>query len=342
MLAALLLPSLWSRDSGVGNEPLYSPYISSPNAAAGAQAVNRSSIAALAFLVWDILITTDEEVKLMWPRSWSYIKFAYFFIRYVPAMVEVSILLIGTELTPSFHFTSHDCYIWQIYQGVAVSLILTTVDTILVLRVHALYHGSVVMQWVVGLFFAIELVGMAVGLALTLPKITYDGLCLVINVPRTIIIYAAGAIVFQAVLFLVTMYKFILAIRSGWGDVPLIVLLTRDGTWAFCLLFFGYAGHLLLYALHNPNYAGVLYGWILTIFSFSGYRILLNLNSLANEISGLNPTSNRPTDTNIRFSTRFSHLPTTTCNSYELNSQVCTSGGQTFESSHISTLALEP
>ena len=45
-----------------------------------------------------------------------------------------SILLIGTELTPSFHFTSHDCYIWQIYQGVAISLILTAVDTILILR----------------------------------------------------------------------------------------------------------------------------------------------------------------------------------------------------------------
>ena len=45
------------------------------------------------------------------------------------------------------------------------------------------------------------------------------------------------AILFQAILFALTVYKFILAIRDGWGDVPLIVLLTRDGTWAFCLLF---------------------------------------------------------------------------------------------------------
>ena len=45
-----------------------------------------------------------------------------------------SILLIGTELTPPFNFTPHDCYIWQIYQGVALSLILIAVDTILILR----------------------------------------------------------------------------------------------------------------------------------------------------------------------------------------------------------------
>ena len=47
----------------------------------------------------------------------------------------------------------------------------------------------------------------------------------------------AAAIIFQALLFAVTIYKFILAARDGWGDVPLLVLLTRDGTWAFCLLF---------------------------------------------------------------------------------------------------------
>ena len=49
--------------------------------------------------------------------------------------------------------------------------------------------------------------------------------------------YRTAAILFQAMLFSVTIYKFILAVRDGWGDVALIVLLTRDGTWAFCLLF---------------------------------------------------------------------------------------------------------
>jgi hypothetical protein len=84
MMLASLLPSLWVRESGVGEEPLYSPYITSPTVAAAAQAVNRSSgeswmdysirhwltfsrivVAALAFLVWDILITTDEEVTFL-------------------------------------------------------------------------------------------------------------------------------------------------------------------------------------------------------------------------------------------------------------------------------------
>ena len=117
------------------------------------------------------------------------------------------------------------------------------------------------MRRLVPSFFLIEIVGMVVGLALSLPNITYDNLCLVIDAPHTLIIYAydfsfhivhsihpsiliddydasrAAAIFFQALLFAVTIYKFILAVRDGWGDVPLLVLLTRDGTWAFCLLF---------------------------------------------------------------------------------------------------------
>jgi len=310
---ASLLPSLLVRESGVGEGPLYSPYITSPSVAASAQVVNRGSIAALAFLVWDILITTDEEVKFVWPRSWSYTKAIYFFIRYIPVMVEASNLLIGTELTPIFHFTPHDCYIWIVYQTVALSLILTAVDTILILRVYALYHGNVVMRWVVPSLFLIEIVGVVVGLALSLPKFTYNNLCVVINAPRTLIIYAVAAILFQAMLFAATIYKFILAVRDGWGDVPLLVLLTRDGTWAFCLLFFGYASYLALYSLQDPAYAGVMYGWVLTIFSFCGYRILLNLHNLVNNTSGdLSSTTNPPKDTTIQFSTQC----LTTANSY--------------------------
>lgn len=43
MMLSSLLPSLWVRESGFGEEPLYSPYILSPSVALAAQAVNRSS-----------------------------------------------------------------------------------------------------------------------------------------------------------------------------------------------------------------------------------------------------------------------------------------------------------
>ncbi|PPQ87463.1 hypothetical protein CVT25_008199 [Psilocybe cyanescens] len=343
-MSALLF---WSRLNG--DPPLYSPY-HSENTAQAAQAVNRSSVAALTFLVWDILITMDDEVKLIWPRTWNYTKYVYFLARYLPVMAQISILFIGTELTPHFHFTPHDCYIWQIYQGVVASVIVAAVDTILILRVHALFHGHHTIRRLVAVFYALEIIGMVVGLALALPGVTYDDLCLVLSVPRTLIIYGGSTIIFQFFLFGLTLYKFIEAARLGWGDVPLIVLLVRDGTWAFFLLFFVYVGQLGLYAVPNSAYAGVLYGWLLTAFSFSGYRILHNLNRLADHmgVSQGHGSNTRPTDTNIQFSTQLFNTERQTSyapeDSFELSQtsrgESSQFGKRTYESSQISTLSL--
>ncbi|KAF9567978.1 hypothetical protein CPC08DRAFT_757861 [Agrocybe pediades] len=285
----------WNRAT-TGDQPLYSPYRSA-DIAAGAQAVNRSS----AFLVWDILITVDDEVQLIWPRTWSYTKVVYFIVRYLPVLVQISILFIGTEITPQFHFTPHDCYIWQIYQGVAASMVIAIVDTVLVLRVHALYHGHQIVRRVVAVFYVLEIAGMAVGLALTLPGITFDNVCLVVGVPRTIIIYGGSSIIFQFILFGFTLYKFVQAARSGWGDVPLVMLLMRDGTWAFFLLLVAYVGQLCLYAVPKPAFDGILYGWLLTAFSIAGYRILLNLKNAA----GAENRNTRSMMTDIQFTIQF-------------------------------------
>jgi hypothetical protein len=45
-----------------------------------------------------------------------------------------SILFVGTELTPQFHFTPHDCYLWQVWQGVSAMTVMTAVDIILIVR----------------------------------------------------------------------------------------------------------------------------------------------------------------------------------------------------------------
>ncbi|KAF9260934.1 hypothetical protein L218DRAFT_1002249 [Marasmius fiardii PR-910] len=77
---------------------------------AGAQMVNRSSVGALAFLFYDVCLTFDEEVELFWPyvgsvsilessdwkngvwirRNWTFMKFNFFFLRYVPLLAQIA------------------------------------------------------------------------------------------------------------------------------------------------------------------------------------------------------------------------------------------------------------
>jgi len=55
--------------------------------------------------------------------------------------------------------------------------------------VHALYHGHRIVRRVVAVCYVFELAGIAVGLALSLPGVTFDNLCVVVGVPPTLIIY---------------------------------------------------------------------------------------------------------------------------------------------------------
>lgn len=92
----------------------------------------------------------------------------------------------------------------------------------------------------------------------------------------------ACPIAYQTFLFIVTMCKFVGAVRSGWGSVPIVQLLARDGTWAFMLLFGTSSSDTLvralltsvqgvaiseaaLYALAAEAYTGFLYGSALLV-----------------------------------------------------------------------------
>ncbi|KAJ7209685.1 hypothetical protein GGX14DRAFT_631518 [Mycena pura] len=246
----------------------------------------RSSLAALTWLLYDICITLDDEIKLVWPKPWTRMKVLFLFIRYVPLFVQISILVIGSpELTPRFHFTAHACFIWQVYQGVASLVIFAAVDYVLILRVYALYHNNKTLQKLVLVVFALEVSAMCIGLGLSFPGIQFDEICVVESISKLLLISGltesqSRTAIIPNLLFGLTVYKFIHAVRNGWSDTPLVSLIMRDGTWAFFMLFAILVGAASLYSLKNHFFTGIVYGWLLSVFSFAGYRVLLNLDRI--------------------------------------------------------------
>lgn len=53
------------------------------------------------------------------------------------------LLLVGSELSPHFHFTPHDCFAWGVYQGVAAGVVVVVVDSILILRGKFIYFSGI-------------------------------------------------------------------------------------------------------------------------------------------------------------------------------------------------------
>ena len=97
---------------------------------------------------------------------------------------------------------------------------------------------------------------MMVTLIFAVPSVRFDATCTVVRSPPSLIIfayghdilltasaililvfYSAAFVSFESVLFILTLLKFLVALRSGWGRTPVVFLLVRDGTWAFILIF---------------------------------------------------------------------------------------------------------
>ncbi|KAL0950316.1 hypothetical protein HGRIS_010291 [Hohenbuehelia grisea] len=276
--------------------------MSSVDEALGFQAVNRSSIASLAFLVWDIFITLDEEVHLIWPNRWTYMKFLYFFVRYFALCVQIALLFTGSDISRHFHFSISDCNIWGNFQAASAMVISLGVDWILVLRVDALYCANRGVRFLLASLLLFETICMGLGLGLMAGGTIYDQNCTVLDVPKALIIYGVSTLIVQLILFILSAVRFIAHARSDSSRIPLLSLVVRDGAWAFFLVAAVEVGHGALFEVKNRAFSGVLYCWALTIFSFSGYRILLNLQTLAPEKS--RASTQMTTDIELQFASQ--------------------------------------
>jgi hypothetical protein len=148
---------------------------------------------------WHFLTSPVSRKRL------SFTTCLYYFIRYFPVCVLVyvrycdayrsltprrSILFVGTELTPAFHFTPHDCFLWQVWQGIGAAATAAALDVVLMLRVYAMYERSRTIFFVLAGGFAVEIACMVAGLVLALPRIEFDEICVVLHVSDSLIIYA--------------------------------------------------------------------------------------------------------------------------------------------------------
>jgi hypothetical protein len=140
-------------------------------------------------------------------------------------------------------------------------------------QVHALYDRNRYVTLPLIVLFLAENVAMTNALIIVVPGVRFDASCTVTRSPSTLVIFAydnvffldpsaiahyaikscnsAAFILFETILFLLTLAKFLIALRDGWGRTPVVHLLMRDGTWAFILIF-GPPSHIFL-TLYVPH-----------------------------------------------------------------------------------------
>ncbi|KAF9458736.1 hypothetical protein BDZ94DRAFT_1269926 [Collybia nuda] len=278
----------------------------------GLQVCNYSSMGALTFTVFEIILSIDEEVEQIWRKPWTNLKRLYLIIR----IISLGSQFISTGITLSSPreatHSLRDCRMLAGFQGASSQVLMMAVQVILVLRVQALYYENTSLKYTLyGLFFA-EVVAMTLLFALSMPGILYGSHCVITSFPGIASGFLVSPILFELLLFVMTMIKFYNTVREGWGEEHVLSRFLKDGVWAFALPFIMLIVNTFCMTFLSGALASVAYSWAIAIPGFAGCRLILNMSHLL-ERNETFPRSSAVADTLI-----FTDGAATDLNTYEL------------------------
>ncbi|OCH93363.1 hypothetical protein OBBRIDRAFT_790388 [Obba rivulosa] len=277
--------------------------------AADARADSYAGVAAFTFIAYDTLIHLPDEIHYIWQAPNTWVNWAYLFIRYVPIFAEGSLITIITSDSTGIHFTTRGCRDWVIYQGAVVEAITIAVEVILVLRVYALYGRSQLMLAILGALFIGEVAVMINALCHTIPRMTFTPQCIITGAPSIFMSYWLSSLAFETILFALTLYKFFRSLKMLSGDTTILVAFVRDGTWAYALIFVTMLLNSLMYQYNKTPLAGICYFWAVSVFSFAGSHVLLNIRKIGRASSLPQNSSFWSTGTEFEFTSWHISMP---------------------------------
>ncbi|KAF8161221.1 hypothetical protein B0H34DRAFT_371312 [Crassisporium funariophilum] len=272
-----------------------------------------ASYAGLAFLCWEILITFQDEIDLMWaqPRKLTIVKLLYFFVRYFALGIQINNSVVSGILITRYPVHERICRLWLTYQVLTVYSLLGAVDLILMIRVYAFYNRK---RWIgvlmiVLLFFRVGL--SCASAAMTVPTQGFNDACLNDIVPSVVMYcFIVGEFMMQSIILGLTFFKQFIAFRAGWARTPLVALLCRDGATTFTIIMSVLIGT-MVYArfgyLHES--AHIVFPSFVSVMSCVGCRLIISMQKL---VRPEEPQSSFDPDDSHEFTTIIESLWTRT------------------------------
>ncbi|KAH7922662.1 hypothetical protein BV22DRAFT_643403 [Leucogyrophana mollusca] len=241
----------------------------------GIDVLTASSASALSFLVWESCTTLDDEVEYIWSKSYtSPIKWLYLFARYIGLGALVATPYLGYRSALS-------CRGWIVLQMGEVQAMITLVEMILMLRVHALYNRDPRMRAFLILLILVATVIPSTGMGLITSKMVFNPSCAVVHVDTSLTYISYIFTVTESILLILTVVRCVHTFRTTLRQAPVIVLMLRDGTLAFFALIAMVLPMSVVLTVVHGAFISVLHPWFIAVYSCAGCRVVLNLQRLA-------------------------------------------------------------
>ncbi|KAH7868182.1 uncharacterized protein C8R40DRAFT_853072 [Lentinula edodes] len=257
-----------------------------------------ASLAASVIIVYDHLITLDNEFDLIWKSSWSIGKGLFIINRYysLASVVANNYALFGTALTNSVGLRY---YHWQGWTGLIACMI---AETILQMRLYALYFlNKRILYLMVGSFIltsasAATIMSIAINQFQAETHLLPGLPCVALHVPSYFYSFWIPILAFETLLCILALIRGFRAhtesgypVRSDSGK-RLVSLLIRDSVCYYVVMFATYLTCLLVWVV-NIDLLEVPIGFSIAFSCVLGNRVIFNVRKVNQEMKGSSETT---------------------------------------------------
>ncbi|KAJ7129239.1 hypothetical protein C8R44DRAFT_73141 [Mycena epipterygia] len=258
--------------------------------------------ATSAVLVYELLVTFDEEVERVWSLKWRLPKLLFMVNRYLTRG-----LLILQYIAGGYPGTSESvCHIYGYWQAIPPRMAILAAQAIMIIRLSAIYHNNKTMLYLLALLYTLEIV--AVITCMTLAIVSTQGssqpppLSCGLDARSPLLRqYASGTwiapVCFELIILIVTMVKvfppppakcrvwkgyFLKGFSIATPERnPTLDMLARDSIIYFAFIFSFTLTNAIIYELDfAAYYRSILLGPTSAISCIAVSRMIINIRSL--------------------------------------------------------------
>jgi len=252
---------------------------------ANATKIRICQLVAVIVTLYDHLITIDQEVDLVWSKTWSLSKTLFLWNRYFgeALLIADAAVFMSTSLSQNF------CYHWLRCQGWASAIVVWSMQVIMQFRIFAMYKRSRSISIFVAVCFIGEVIAMSSILAYSYKHIdavseplSQVHICTPINVPSYFYAFWLPIISFECILLLLALWIggqhiFELWTLRQWDSERVISILLRDSIFYFLATLAAYTTNAVLWLTYPAIWIEIPTGFSISTTCIMGCRMLLNL-----------------------------------------------------------------
>ncbi|KAF8816820.1 hypothetical protein BYT27DRAFT_7181287 [Phlegmacium glaucopus] len=238
---------------------------------------NYSSLAALVFTLADYIMTVKSEYVHIWmwrAPFWSP-KLLYFLTRYIAVITQiVNYTLVQTYLNRG-PVQPHQCRTWFIFLASSTALLVSAFDSVLLLRVYALYRkNSKIYMLVAPLVLQHVMASLLVGRN-AFRHDSFNSRCDIIDAPIDVGILGGLTVAAHVPLWFATIWKRREASHAEAGR-----LVVHEGSWSFGLLTIYIAGMLSYCVVTRSGNPFAIFVWPMVAVSMASCRMIIHMREL--------------------------------------------------------------